>query len=201
MSFTHGNSVEGTTRRILHVGEPALRCPAAAVDPADIPGATVQSVIADLICTMRGAQGAGLAATQIGESLRICVIEVEQNRRYPYKPPIPLTVLINPRWTALTDEVFVNNEGCLSVPGLRGDVARSTRIRVESLDQEGSRLDFSVAGLSAGTFQHECDHLDGVLFIDRVADPRSLSTWENFDRYRRAEYLARVTELVGRYRQ
>ncbi len=199
MSFPGGNGNTRAPRRILHLGEPQLRQRAEPVAPDDIPRAEVQHIIDDLITTMRSAGGAGLAATQIGETVRICVIEVDNNPRYPYKPPIPLTVLVNPTWVGLTEELFVNNEGCLSVPGLRGDVARLTQIRVHALDRNGAELDLTVRGLSAGTYQHECDHLDGMLFVDKLEDPASLSTWENFERYRRAEYLDRVAELVGRY--
>jgi peptide deformylase len=93
----------------------------------------------------------------------------------------------------------MNNEGCLSVPVVRGNVARATEIAVTALDRSGARREFEVRGLSAGTFQHECDHLDGVLFLDRVGDPASLSTWDNFERYQRPEYLERVAALVARY--
>jgi len=201
MSFPACNSRGRQPRRILHLGEPDLRRRADPVDSAEIPSARVQEVIEDLIATMRAARGAGLAATQIGEPLRICVIEVDNNPRYPYKPPIPLTVLVNPTVTGLTEERFVNNEGCLSVPGLRGDVERLTQIRVQALDRNGSNIDLTVRGLSAGTYQHECDHLDGTLFVDKLVDPTSLATWENFERYRQDQYLVRVAELVGRYGQ
>jgi peptide deformylase len=201
MSFTPCNSPDGSLRRILHLGEPKLREVAVEVRPDEINSDLVQGVISDLISTMRAAGGAGLAATQIGESLRICVIEVDNNPRYPYKPPIPLTVLVNPIITSLTDERFINNEGCLSVPGMRGDVARSTQVRVQALDSAGSPLDFTVRGLSAGTYQHEVDHLDGLLFVDKLVDSATLSTWDNFERFRRDDYLGRVSELVGRYGQ
>ena len=201
MGFPVGNPGPGSQRAILSIGEPVLRRVARAVDPHELAGAPTQQLIDDVIETMRAANGAGLAAPQIGESVRICAIEVDRNPRYPYKPTIPLTVLVNPTWIHMTDELFVNNEGCLSVPGIRGDVARFTDIRVVALDRYGAPLDFTVAGLSAGTYQHECDHLDGVLFVDRVADPTSLCTWENFERYRRQEYLLRVADLVGRFGQ
>jgi len=201
MSFPGGNGRTLSPRRILHLGEPHLRQKASWVDPDDIPGVEIQRIIDDLVMTMRAARGAGLAATQIGETARICVIEVDNNPRYPYKPPIPLTVLVNPTWVPLTEERFVNNEGCLSVPGLRGDVARLTEIRVNALDRNGAEMVLTVRGLSAGTYQHECDHLDGILFVDKLEDPASLSTWENFERYRREEYLVRVAALVDRYGQ
>jgi peptide deformylase len=201
MSFPECNDGGRPARRILHLGEPELRRKADPVDRDAIHSARVQDVIEDLLVTMRAAGGAGLAATQIGEPLRICVIEVDNNPRYPYKPPIPLTVLVNPTVTPLTEERFVNNEGCLSVPGLRGDVERFTQIRVQALDRSGSNVDLTVRGLSAGTYQHECDHLDGMLFVDKLVDPTSLATWENFDRFGREQYLVRVAELVDRYGQ
>jgi peptide deformylase len=186
-------------QEILTIGDPRLRRPGVAVSPSDIASVEVQALIDGLIATMRAAQGAGLAAPQIGVAKQVCVIEVDHNPRYPYKPPIPLTVLLNPRLTPLSGERFLNNEGCLSVPGYRGDVLRYTEIRVEALDRFGGALDFSVCGLSAGTFQHECDHLEGRLFTDHLADPTSLTTWDNFALYRRDEYLERVAALVGRY--
>src|SRR5579862_8926866 len=195
--FRHGPS----PRPILEVGDPCLRRPAAAVDPATLADPETQDLIDDLVATMRHAHGAGLAATQIGVGLRICAIEVDHNPRYPYKPPIPLTVLVNPEVHPLTDERFENNEGCLSVPNLRGSVLRSEEVRVTAIDRFGEPLEFDVRGLSAGTFQHECDHLDGVLFLDRITDPATIATWENFERYHRPAYLSRVAALVARYGQ
>ena len=147
---------------------------------------------------MHDANGAGLAAPQIGESLRIAVAEVDHNPRYPYKPPIPLTVLINPVIEPIGDEMVEINEGCLSVPNLRGNVHRHVHIRVRWLDRHGGEHDEIRRGLTAGTFQHECDHLDGVLFLDRVADPTTFTTWEQFDRFHRAAFLDRITEFVER---
>jgi peptide deformylase len=188
-----------TVQPILQLGDPRLRRPAEALDRAELATETIQRVIDDVVATMRAAHGAGLAAPQIGVGVRICAIEVDHNPRYPYKPPIPLTILVNPVVTALTTELFENNEGCLSVPGLRGNVARYTEVRVTAIDRTGAPLDFPVCGLSAGTFQHECDHLDGLLFVDRLVDPASLATWDNFERFQRPLYLERVAALVARY--
>ena len=171
------------------------------VDPAELPPPRVQELIDDLIVTMRAAGGAGLAATQIGEPVRICVIEVDDNPRYPYKPPIPLTVLVNPTVTRSQDERFVNNEGASRCRDCAATSSGSRRSGCNALDRSGSNVVMTVRGLSAGTYQHECDHLDGTLFVDKLADPTSLATWENFDRYRRDHYLVRVAELVGRYGQ
>jgi peptide deformylase len=186
-------------REIVTIGHPVLRRRAEEVSAEELASAEAQALIDDLVDTMRAAHGAGLAATQIAVPRRIAVVEVDHNPRYPYKPPIPLQVLVNPVVSPLGDEVFVNNEGCLSVPDLRGDVERFTRVEVRSLDRDGRPQTQIWQGLSAGTFQHELDHLDGRLFVDRVSDPTTLSTWAHFERYRRREYLARVAALVERY--
>ena len=148
-----------------------------------------------VIETKRAANGAGLAATQVGERVRLAVVEVEPgNPRYPYKPPIPLTVIVNPAIEPLDDERVEINEGCLSIPGLRGAVPRHVNVRVRYLDRDGAVHDEVRRGLAAGTFQHEVDHLDGILFVDR-ADPRTLMTWEQFERRHRAAFERRVAGL------
>jgi peptide deformylase len=186
-----------TVRRIRAIGDPVLRTPAAQVPRTDIETTKIQRLIDDMIDTMRDAQGAGLAANQIGEPLRITVLEVTQNPRYPYKPRIPLTVAINPIITPIGEEVVEINEGCLSVP-LRGNVERHVDVRVQYVDREGQDHDDVVRGLTAGTWQHECDHLDGVLFIDRVRDPTTLGTWAEFETHQRAEFIERITAFVER---
>jgi peptide deformylase len=187
-----------TVRPIVTVGDPVLRTPTGEVDPADVGSSAVQSLIDDLIDTMRHANGAGLAAPQIGSPLRVAAIEVDHNPRYPYKPPIPLTVLINPHVEPLDDEMVEINEGCLSVPNLRGNVFRHVNIRVRWLDRDGNEHDEVRRGLTAGTFQHECDHLDGTLFLDRVADTTTFTTWEQFERFHRDAFIERITEFVDR---
>ncbi len=152
-----------------------------------------------MIETMRDASGAGIAANQVHEPVRICVVEVASNPRYPYKPNWPLTVLVNPVVEPTTDETFLNFEGCLSVPNLRGEVPRFTGVRVRAWDRRGKDLDFAVRGLTAGTFQHELDHLDGKLFVDRVVDTRTLCTWTDFERFHRDAFVERAKELVARY--
>jgi peptide deformylase len=182
-------------RDILQIGHPVLREEAQPVDPAE-----VQPLIDDLIDTMRAANGAGLAASQIGEPAQVCVIEVGPgNLRYPYKPEIPLTVLINPVIGAISAETFANYEGCLSVPDLRGVVDRFVEIRVQALGRDGETIDTVVRGLSAGTFQHETDHLHGTLFIDRVTDTRTLCTWSEFHERYEATFVDRVRGLVDRF--
>lgn len=185
--------------KIASVGHPVLHEQAREVSVGELARPETQAFIDDMIETMRDANGAGLAANQVYRPVRIAVIEVGDNPRYPYKPRIPLTVLVNPVVEPLDDERFENNEGCLSVPGIRGNVFRHVRIRVRYLDRDGEEHDDQVVGLSAGTFQHELDHLDGKLFLDGVTDPATLTTWENFERYHRAPYIERVTALVERF--
>jgi peptide deformylase len=186
-------------RKIATIGHPVLRQPARELSRAELAGALVRQLIDDMIETMRDANGAGIAANQVYEPVRICVIEVDKNPRYPYKPDWPLTVLVNPRVEARTDETFMNFEGCLSVPNLRGQVPRFTVVRVRALDREGKDLDFEVKGLTAGTFQHEVDHLDGRLFVDGVTDTRTLCTWADYDRFHRDEFVARAKALIARF--
>jgi len=188
-----------TLRKIAQIGNPVLRQRAREVTPEELASEATQAFIDDLVETMRDANGAGLAAIQIYEPIRICALEVKDNPRYPYKPNVPLTVLVNPVLTPLSDETFENYEGCLSVPDLRGVVTRHAEIRVQALDREGRALDFEARGITAGTYQHECDHLDGTLFIDRVDDPSTLCTWKEFARHREAEFKATVEAVVARY--
>ncbi len=185
-----------SVRSILQIGDPELRRVADPVPPDEMSSPWVTALVDDLIETMRDANGAGLAATQIGEPWRIAVMEVTQNPRYPYKPPLPLTVAINPVIEPLDDETVDINEGCLSVPW-RGVVARYVNIRIRHLDRDGTAHDGVARGRTAGTWQHECDHLDGIVFADR-ADPATFTTWDNFERFHRAAFVERITAFVDR---
>jgi peptide deformylase len=183
-------------REIVQVGHPALRERARELSVSELLAPQTQQLIDDLIETKRAASGAGLAANQIGETLRVAIVEVlPGNPRYPYKPAVPLTVIVNPEIEPLDDETAMINEGCLSVPELRGEVERHINIRVRYLDRGGTPHDEVRRGLTAGTFQHEVDHLDGILFLDRVTDPTTFMTWEEFDRRHRAVFEARVAGL------
>ena len=183
---------------IVTVGDPVLRARAREIGGDELASPVVQQLIDDMIDTMRAAGGAGLAANQVGELLRIAVVEVDHNPRYPYKPPIPLTVIVNPVLEPVDDEVVAINEGCLSVPDLRGTLDRHVTVRLRYLDREGVEHDEIRRGLTAGTFQHEVDHLDGILFLDRVSDPTTFTTWEQFERHHRDAFVARITEFVQR---
>ena len=187
-----------TVRDIVQIGDPVLRERARELSLDELHSAETQALVDDLIETRRAANGAGLAANQVGVAVRIAVAEIEGvNPRYPYKPPIPLTVIVNPTIEPLEGELFDVNEGCLSVPGLRGDLRRHVSIRLRYLDRDGNEHDEVRRGLTAGPFQHEVDHLDGVLFVDR-ADPRSLATWEQFERFQRDAFVERITAFVDR---
>jgi peptide deformylase len=184
---------------IVEIGHPVLRERAREVTPEQLHSGDVQRLIDDMIETMRAANGAGLAANQVAETVRIAVVEVRPgNPRYPYKPPIPLTVIVNPLIEPLDAELAQINEGCLSVPDLRGEVPRHVNVRLRYLDREGAQHEEVKRGLTAGTFQHELDHLDGTLFVDRVTDPTTLTTWEQFERFHRDAFVERARELVER---
>ncbi len=172
-------------RKIAQLGEPILRSVARPLSIDELRSADSQRLIDDMIETMRDADGAGLSAPQVFESVRICVIEVRDNPRYPSAPGIPLTVLVNPLVTPLgmdTDEVMQVYEGCLSVVGLRGRVERPRRVRVQALDRDGRPLDFVWEGFHAVVVQHETDHLNGTLFVDR-AEPSTLSFLREYERH------------------
>jgi len=185
-------------RKIAQVGHPVLRQQARALSRDELASTATQRFIDDLIATMRDANGAGLAANQVYEPIQICAIEVRDNPRYPYKPNIPLTLLVNPVLTPVDDETFDNYEGCLSVPNLRGVVRRHVNLRVQAMDRDGNDIDEVVHGQKAATYQHEVDHLNGKLFLDRVTDPTTLATWTEFERHHKAAFVDRVRALVER---
>jgi peptide deformylase len=152
------------------MGEPLLRAVAAPVERFD---AALAALVADMDDTMRELNGAGLAAPQIGASARVVIFELKDNPRYPHLTPVPYTVLVNPLVTALTTEQDEGWEGCLSVPGMRGLVPRFRRVRYRGHDLHGAPIDRVVEGFHARVVQHEVDHLDGILFPQRVRDLRN----------------------------
>ena len=135
--------------------------------------AELRQLVTDMDDTMRALSGAGIAAPQIGVSLRAVIFEVTRNPRYPQAEPVPYTVLLNPVLDLLGDERDEVWEGCLSVPGLRGLVARHTNLRYRGFDLDGRPIDRTVTGFHARVVQHEVDHLDGILYPMRIADMRS----------------------------
>jgi peptide deformylase len=157
-------------RRVLRMGEPLLRQVAAPVTSFD---AELAALLTDMDDTMRSLSGAGLAAPQIGVGLRVVIFELKDNPRYPHLTPVPYTVLVNPQLTPLDPEQDEGWEACLSVPGMRGLVPRYRRLRYRGFDAAGAPLDHTVEGFHARVVQHEVDHLDGILYPQRVRDLRN----------------------------
>jgi len=158
-------------RPILKMGDPRLLQRSHEV--TDFGSAQLRQLIGDMFDTMHAADGAGLAAPQIGVLLRVVIFgsaDERPNPRYPGEPPVPQTILVNPLLQPLGDETEEGWEGCLSVPGLRGVVPRWRRLRYSGFDAEGRPLERTVEGFHARVVQHECDHLDGILYPMRVRD-------------------------------
>ena len=155
-------------RPILRMGDPRLLLVSEPVTRFDTP--ELHELLRDMFDTMHDAEGAGLAAPQIAVPLRVVIFGFENNARYPDAPPVPQTVLINPVLEPLTEELENGWEGCLSVPGLRGVVPRVKRLRYSGFDAKGAPFTREVDGFHARVVQHECDHLDGILYPMRVED-------------------------------
>ena len=169
--------------KVARLGHPVLRQQAERVLPADIESAQVQRLIDDMIETMHEYDGAGLAANQVHVPRQIAVIEVAKNPRYPDAPEIPLTVLINPMVTPTSEEIEEGWEGCLSVPDMRGVVPRYTAVRLECLDRQGKPVDLVAKDFFARVIQHETDHLNGIVYVDRIRDMRTLSHIAEWQRH------------------
>lgn len=156
---------------VLKMGDPRLLEVALKVEKFGTP--ELNDLIQDMHDTMEALNGAGLAAPQIGVSLQVVIFGVKRNPRYPDAEEVPYTVLVNPEVAPLTQEMEQDWEGCLSVPGMRGMVPRYTRLRYQGLDQYGRRIDRGVEGFHARVVQHECDHLQGILYPMRITDFRT----------------------------
>jgi peptide deformylase len=157
-----------TVREVLRMGHPALRERAKPVETLATP--ELRALVADMKETMAALQGAGLAAPQIGVGQRVVIFGVTKNARYPDAEEVPFTVLVNPRLVMLTREIDEDWEGCLSVPGMRGVVPRYKKLRYTGFDEEGNPIDRVAEGFHARVVQHECDHLDGILYPQRMTD-------------------------------
>jgi peptide deformylase len=155
-------------REILKMGDPRLLQVARPVE--DLTDPDLEPIIADLYETMHAANGVGLAAPQVGIDLRLLIFGFESNPRYPNEKPVPVTTLINPWLDILTEETEDGWEGCLSVPGMRGLVPRASHIRYGGTLEDGSALEREAHGFHARVFQHEFDHLNGVLYPHRIGD-------------------------------
>ena len=157
-------------RPILKMGTPSLMQASVPLPSSAFNSPELHALIADMQETMIAAKGAGLAAPQIGENIRVVIFEIKNNPRYPDAEPVPFTVLINPELLPISDEEDDGWEGCLSVPGMRGLVPRLKALRYTGFDVAGQKIDRTVSGWHARVVQHECDHLDGVLYPMRMTD-------------------------------
>ncbi len=174
---------------IAQIGHPILRNKTKDIPINEIKSENTQKIIEKMIKTMRKHNGAGLAANQIYEPIRICIIEVLDNPRYKHLNTIPLKVLINPKVIIKKDTAtFTSYEGCLSVPNLRGKVKRYNTINVTYYTKDAKKITEDIKGLESIVYQHEIDHLDGYLFTDKVEDNSTLVTYENYQKYYEEEY-------------
>ena len=169
---------------IAQIGHPILRNKTKDIPINDIKSDNTKKIIEKMIKTMRKHNGAGLAANQIYEPIRICIIEVLDNPRYKHLNTIPLKILINPKVIIKKDTATFNSyEGCLSVPNLRGKVRRYNSINVTYYTMDAKKITENIKGLESIVYQHEIDHLDGYLFTDKVEDNSTLVTYENYQKY------------------
>ena len=169
--------------KVARLGHPVIRKPSQAVPKETITSVAIQRLIDDMIDTMREYEGIGLAAPQVHVSKQIAVIEVKGNRRYPGEDPVPLTVLVNPRILQTSKRQVEDWEGCLSVDGLRGKVPRSESLEVEAYNRKGEKVRLRVQGFFARVMQHECDHLAGRVFLDRMPNLQTLTHLKEFVRH------------------
>lgn len=171
--------------KIARLGNPILRKVAQAVNLKElrIPGSDVHRFIDDMIDTMHEEGGVGLAAPQVSRSLQIFIVECQDNKRYPGKVIIPLTVLVNPVITRYSEEKVEGWESCLSLIDFRGLVPRSREVTVEGYNREGKKVVLNVNGFLSIVFQHEIDHLNGIVFLDRMEDLTKLSYMEEYQTY------------------
>ena len=169
--------------KVARIGHPVLRCPAEPLPSEEIAAPATQRLIDDMLETMAEYDGVGLAAPQVHVPQRLVVYGVAANPRYPDAPPIPLTVLVNPRITPVGDEQEQDWEGCLSIPDLRGRVPRWACLRVEAQGRDGETLRYTAEGFHARILQHELDHLDGKVYVDRMGSMESLAFLAELQRY------------------
>ena len=169
--------------KVARLGHPVIRTPSQAVPKETMTSPAMQRFIDDMIETMHEYDGVGLAAPQVHVSGQIAVIEVDENRRYPNEGPIPLTVLINPKILQSGKKQLTDWEGCLSVHEFRGQVPRAESLEVEAYNRKGEKVRIDAHGFFARIIQHECDHLAGKVFLDRMPDLKSLTHLAEFVRY------------------
>ncbi len=174
-----------TVLKIAKLGNPVLRQVANAVDLQEVadPNGELQKFIDDMIDTMRQGGGVGLAAPQVNRSIRVVVLEVKNNKRYPGEAPIPVTALINPALSDFSAETALGWESCLSLIDFRGLVPRSTSVTLHAHDREGNKVEKRATGFEAVVLQHEIDHLDGKVFLDRMEDFTRLAYQKEFEEF------------------
>ncbi|MSP38518.1 MAG: peptide deformylase [Deltaproteobacteria bacterium] len=169
--------------KVTRLGHPVLRQVTKNISVKELKSPAMQKFIDDMVETMKEYDGVGLAADQVFTSKQLAVLEVADNPRYPRKAKVPLTVLVNPKVTPMSDAMEDDWEGCLSIPDLRGLVPRYKTIRVQARDRLGKKLDFIANGFHARVIQHEFDHLNGKVYLDRMRDFTTLSFLQEFSRY------------------
>jgi peptide deformylase len=168
--------------KVARMGHPVLRTPVRPVDPAEILTPRTQQLIDDMLATMREYHGVGLAAPQVHEGLRLFVAAIGSDE-HDDREEVPALVLINPEIRPIGSQVIEDWEGCLSIPDLRGKVPRAAEIQVRGYDRHGARLSLRATAFAARVLQHETDHLDGVLFLDRMRSFESLTVLDEYARY------------------
>ncbi len=172
--------------KVARIGHPAIRTPARELTPGEIGSPALQTLIDDMIDTMKDYDGVGLAAPQVHIGLQLAVIEVPA-RDDRAEGAVPLTVLINPRVTKVGDATVDGWEGCLSIPELRGVVPRAKRVLLKALDRSGRPFEVETSGFFARVIQHECDHLDGRVYLDRMPHMKSLTYLHEMEKYRHVD--------------
>ena len=177
--------------KVARMGHPVLRTPARALDPAEVRSPRIQLLIEDMFETMAEYQGVGLAAPQVHESLRLFVagFSPREDGDGDEEERVPLMALINPQITPVGPDTVEDWEGCLSIPDIRGKVPRARQIAVRALDRRGRPLEIRASGFTARVIQHETDHLDGVLFFDRMKGFETLTFLEEFSRYWTSQHV------------
>jgi peptide deformylase len=176
--------------KVAHMGHPVLRRPARAIDVGEVKSHRIQQLIDDMFETMNEYQGVGLAAPQVHQGIRLFVAGFAPSKRgaddedeEDEQDRVPLMAIINPEITPAGPDTVEDWEGCLSIPDIRGRVPRARQIVVRALDRRGKRIELRASGFTARVIQHETDHLDGILFFDRMTSMQSLTFLEEFGRY------------------
>ena len=169
--------------KLIHLGNPVLRQKSQLIPPPEIKSPGFQKFIDDLIDTMHAAEGEGIAAVQVGVPKAVFVVEVKSNKRYPKEAGIPLQVFINPEVQLLKTGEEIDWEGCLSVPGLRGQVPRAKSLKIKALDRAGQPVSLEVNGFFARVIQHEWGHLQGRVYLDAMKGLETLTFLDEFARF------------------